>query len=88
MNKHIVTMTWNEGIIDQLVTVINLETEDIIMTYPVTIDDYEDEIIKICKMFNTHFISCREDLFSSEFLLNELILIKDGEVIPYEEENE
>lgn len=88
MNKHIVTMTWNEGVIDQLVTVISLETEDIVTTYPVTIDNYVEVIIKLCKMFNTHFISCEEDLFSSEFLLNELILIKDGEVIPYEEENE
>lgn len=88
MNKHIVTMTWNPGVIEQLITVINLETEEIVTTYPATIDNYEENIIKLCKLFNTQFVSCDDDLFSVEFLLNELILVKDGEIIPYEEENE
>lgn len=86
MNKHIVTMTWNPGVIEQLITVINLETEEIVTTYPATIDNYEENIIKLCKLFNTQFVSCDDDLFSVEFLLNELILVKDGEIIPEEED--
>lgn len=87
MNKHIVTMTWNPGVIEQLITVINLETEEIVTTYPATIDNYEENIIKLCKLFNTKFVGCDDNLFSVEFLLNELTLVKDGEIIP-EEENE
>lgn len=87
MNKHIVTMTWNPGVIEQLITVINLETEEIVITCPATIDNYEENIIRLCKLFNTQFVSCDDDLFSVEFLLNELTLVKDGEIIP-EEENE
>lgn len=88
MNNHIVTMTYNEGVIDQLITVINLETEEILTTYPATMDNYVEIIIKLCKMYNTELICCDDDLYDSTFATHHLILVKEGEIIPYENESE
>ena len=88
MNKHIVTMTYNEGVIDQLITVINLDTEEIVTTYPATMDNYIEVIVKLCKMFDTKLFSCDDDLYDVEFTLNQLTLVKEGETIPYENESE
>lgn len=88
MNKHIVTMTLNPGVIDQIITVIGLETEQVVYAQNCTINNYIEEIIKLCDYFQTTFVYCDENLWDWEFTNNNLVLLKEGEIIPEEQEEE
>ena len=84
-NKCIVTMTNNIGVMEQIITVISLETEEILATQSCTIYDYVEKIIAICDFFNTKFVAIDEELWDWEFTNNNLSLLKEGEIIPKEE---
>ena len=84
-NKCIVTMTNNIGVMEQIITVISLETEEILTTQSCTLNNYVEKIIGICDFFNTTFVAIDEELWDWEFTNNNLSLLKEGEVIPKEE---
>ena len=86
-NNFIITMTNNIGVMEQTISVIGLETEQIIATQPCTLDDYINKIISLCDYFDTEFIAIDEELWDWEFTKNNLSLLKEGDIIP-EEENE
>ena len=87
-NNFVITMTYNDGVIEQTITVIDLTTEQIVATQSCTIYDYIEKIIALCRYFNTEFVACDERLWSWEFRNNNLNLLKEGEIIPESEENE
>lgn len=84
-NNFIITMTNNIGVIEQTISVIGLETEQTITTQQCTIYDYVEKIISLCDYYDTEFIAIDEELWCWEFTNNNLSLLKEGDIIPKEE---